>query len=70
MHLDNRLDDMEATWGGDTADGAAAERSKLRESSTTPVEAENQAMDASFMSESIYEKLPSPRTWKHKSTSR
>ena len=31
---------------------------------------EDPAMDASFMSESIYQKLPSPKSVKHKSISR
>lgn len=67
VQLDNRLDDMEETVEDDATEPAGMPRS--HDSIGTPGDAENQAMDASFMSESIYEKLPSPRTWKHKTTS-
>jgi division protein 1 len=49
--------------------GGTAETPKSHHSSSTPVDSEHRAMDASFMSESIYEKLPSPRTLKHKGQS-
>ena len=39
---------------------------KSHDTATSPTDPDNQAMDASFMSESIYEKIPSPRTLKHK----
>jgi division protein 1 len=64
VHLENRLDDMEEAL---EAVGGTAETPKSHHSSSSPVDSEHRAaMDASFMSESIYEKLPSPRTLKHK----
>lgn len=66
VKLDNKLEDME-----DELDESAvgASTPKTADAETTVTDPENQAMDASFMSESIYEKLPSPKTWRHKTTS-
>ncbi|KAL1959119.1 hypothetical protein VTO42DRAFT_2906 [Malbranchea cinnamomea] len=63
VQLDNRLEDMEE---GLEAAAAATGTPKSHGTSTTPTDPEHQAMNASFMSESIYEKIPSPRTLKHK----
>lgn len=60
VQLDNRLEDMEENEAGKAA------TPKSHDTATSPTDPENQAMDASFMSESIYEKIPSPRTLKHK----
>ncbi|PGH09756.1 mitochondrial division protein 1 [Blastomyces parvus] len=61
VQLDNKLEDLEveAATRPDTP--------KTNEATDPSVASDTQAMDASFMSESIYEKLPSPKTWKHKS---
>ncbi|KAK2810945.1 Mitochondrial fission protein [Emmonsiellopsis sp. PD_5] len=61
VQLDNKLEDMEeeAATRPDTP--------KTNDNTDPSVASDTQAMDASFMSESIYEKIPSPKTWKHKS---
>ncbi|KAL2364501.1 Mitochondrial fission protein [Blastomyces dermatitidis] len=61
VQLDNKLEylEEEAATRLDTP--------KTNEATDPSVASDTQAMDASFMSESIYEKLTSPRTWKHKS---
>ncbi|KAG5291453.1 WD domain-containing protein [Histoplasma ohiense] len=61
VQLDNKLEDLEeeAHTRPDTP--------KTNDATEPSVAFDTQAMDASFMSESIYEKLPSPKTWKHKS---
>ncbi|KKZ68509.1 mitochondrial division protein 1 [[Emmonsia] crescens] len=61
VQLDNKLEDLEeeAATRPDTP--------KTNDALEPSAASDTQAMDASFMSESIYEKLPSPKTWKHKS---
>ncbi|WEW56909.1 Mitochondrial fission protein [Emydomyces testavorans] len=66
VQLDNKLEDMEEAVDESTA---AASTPKTVDIETTMVDSENQVSDASFMSESIYEKIPSPKTWRHKATS-
>lgn len=63
VQLDNKLEDLEeeAATRPDTP--------KTNDALEPSAASDTQAMDASFMSESIYEKLPSPKTWKHKSLS-
>lgn len=68
VQLDNKVDDMEEALDEETA-VARAETPKSAGTDGTSVDAETKAMDASFMSESIYEKIPSPRSWKHKASS-
>ncbi|ODH45830.1 mitochondrial division protein 1 [Paracoccidioides brasiliensis] len=62
VQLDNKLEDMEeeAATSPDTP--------KTNDATDPSVASDTQAMDASFMSKSIYEKLPSPKTWKNKSS--
>ncbi|PGH16513.1 mitochondrial division protein 1 [Polytolypa hystricis UAMH7299] len=64
VQMDNKLEDMEEA--AETA-APAIGTPKTNDASSTTQDSESQAMDASFMSESIYEKLPSPKTWKQKS---
>ncbi|KAL3472815.1 mitochondrial division protein 1 [Aspergillus californicus] len=59
--MDNKLEDMEEE---EAAQNQAAEATPQAEGQP---ESEDPAMDASFMSESIYQKLPSPRSLKHRS---
>ncbi|PGG95917.1 mitochondrial division protein 1 [Helicocarpus griseus UAMH5409] len=61
VQLDNKLEDMEeeAATRPDTP--------KTNDATDPSVGSDSHAMDASFMSESIYEKIPSPKTWKQKS---
>lgn len=66
VKLDNKLEDMEEDLD-ESAIGASTPKTADAETSVT--DPDNQAEDASFMSESIYEKIPSPRTWRHKTTS-
>ncbi|KAL1985409.1 hypothetical protein VTN96DRAFT_7970 [Rasamsonia emersonii] len=60
VELDNKLEDMEEE------EEAAAAAQATPKSGTTNDQSEDAALDASFMSESIYQKL-SPRSRKHKS---
>ncbi|RDW63115.1 WD repeat-containing protein [Aspergillus mulundensis] len=63
--IDSKIEDMEeqeAAQAAQTAQAAATSGSEANEEPT-----EDPAMDASFMSESIYQKLPSPRSLKHRS---
>jgi hypothetical protein len=62
--VDNKLEDMEP--GPEEAAMATPRSSEANEDS---ILSEDPAMDASFMSESIYQKLPSPKSLKHKSIS-
>ena len=66
MRLDNKLDDMEQEMD-ETAVNADSPNTSV--ATDTPLGSENQAMDASFMSESIYEKIPSPKSWRQKTIS-
>ena len=68
VQLDNKVEDMEEALDEEAA-AASAETPKSAGTTGTSVDAETKAMDASFMSESIYEKIPSPRSWKHKTSS-
>ncbi|KAK2754859.1 Mitochondrial fission protein [Arachnomyces sp. PD_36] len=61
VELDNKLEDM-------TEEQDAANKATSSHPDEDSVGSENQAMSASFMSESIYEKIPSPKR-RHKSTS-
>ncbi|KAL4740948.1 mitochondrial division protein 1 [Aspergillus similis] len=67
--IDNKLEDMaeeeEAAQAAKAA-AAAAATTAGSEANEEPA-SEDPAMDASFMSESIYQKLPSPRSLKHRS---
>lgn len=66
--LDNKLEDLQPEETTDTS--AAAETPKSSEGQDDSiVSSGDPAMDASFMSESIYEKLPtpSPRSLRHRS---
>lgn len=66
--MDNKLEDIQEEETPET-DTAATPKSDEAEESFAA--SEDPAMDASFMSESIYQKLPSPspKSLKHKSTS-
>lgn len=66
--LDNKLEEMQPDETTDTS--AAAETPKSSEGQDDSiVSSGDPAMDASFMSESIYERLPqpSPRSLRHRS---
>ena len=63
--LDNKLEDMEP----ESDETATAVTPKSSEANEDSILSEDPAMDASFMSESIYEKIPSPKSLKHKSHS-
>ncbi|TPX23166.1 Mitochondrial fission protein [Coccidioides immitis] len=63
VQLDNRLEDMEEAM----EESATLTSTPKAVDDEVTLDSENQAMDASFMSESIYEKIPSPKAWKHKS---
>ncbi|KMU74608.1 mitochondrial division protein 1 [Coccidioides immitis RMSCC 3703] len=63
VQLDNRLEDMEEAM----EESATLISTPKAVDDEVTLDSENQAMDASFMSESIYEKIPSPKAWKHKS---
>lgn len=56
----------EAAQAAQAAAAAAAATTAGSETHEEPA-SEDPAMDASFMSESIYQKLPSPRSLKHRS---
>jgi mitochondrial division protein 1 len=60
--LDNKIDDMQE----ELEEQAALEESEKTATEDRPDTPESQAMDASFMSESIYEKLPSANSPKSK----
>ncbi|KAL2830076.1 WD40-repeat-containing domain protein [Aspergillus cavernicola] len=62
--LDNKLEDLEEEEATQNQAAATPGPSGTNEES---VGSEDPAMDASFMSESIYQKLPSPRSLKHRS---
>lgn len=61
--MDNKLEDMGSAY----EDAPAPATPKSSEANEDSIVSEDPAMDASFMSESIYQKLPSPRSVKHKS---
>lgn len=63
--VDNKLEDMEP----EPEETPAAATPKSSEANEDSILSEDPAMDASFMSESIYQKLPSPRSLRHKSIS-
>ncbi|OJI95952.1 hypothetical protein ASPVEDRAFT_48235 [Aspergillus versicolor CBS 583.65] len=62
--IENKLEDM-----GEGSDQTAQNEAPTpaSEGNEEPSSSEDQAMDASFMSESIYQKIPSPRSLKHRS---
>ncbi|KAL4901607.1 hypothetical protein BDW74DRAFT_159797 [Aspergillus multicolor] len=65
--IDSKIDDLEeqeAAQAAQTAQAAAATPGS--EANDEPT-SDDTGMDASFMSESIYQKLPSPRSLKHRS---
>lgn len=62
--LENKLEDIE-----EETTPTPSETSKPAESADEAPATEDPAMDASFMSESIYQKLPSPKSIKQRSTS-
>lgn len=62
--LENKLEDMEEEPVQAAQNEAPTPASEGNEE---PGSSEDQAMDASFMSESIYQKIPSPRSLKHRS---
>ncbi|KAI9371815.1 WD40-repeat-containing domain protein [Aspergillus egyptiacus] len=64
--LDTKLEDMQEEEAAQSQAAVATPGSSAVNEDVTP--SEDQAMDASFMSESIYQKLPSPRSVKHKTT--
>ena len=66
--IDNKLEDIQEQSPETPTTAATPKSDEANESSFT---SEDPAMDASFMSESIYQKLPSqsPKSLKHKSTS-
>ncbi|PLB38044.1 WD repeat-containing protein [Aspergillus candidus] len=61
--LENKLEDIE-----EETTPTPSETSKPAESADEAPATEDPAMDASFMSESIYQKLPSPKSIKQRST--
>jgi len=63
VELDNKLEDMEEEQEEMTT---AQTTPKSGDSSGQFLTSDDSALDASFMSESIYQKLPSPRSRKHK----
>lgn len=66
--LDNKLEDLQPEETPDTSVAAETPKS-LEDQEDSIVSSGDPAMDASFMSESIYEKLPtpSPRSLRHRS---
>jgi len=64
--LDLKLEDLQLE---ETPDASAAETPKLEAPEGSIASSGDPAMDASFMSESIYEKLPtsSPKSLRHRS---
>ncbi len=62
--IENKLEDMEEE-SAQTAQNEAP--TPASDGNEEPASSEDQAMDASFMSESIYQKIPSPRSLKHRS---
>lgn len=64
--VDNKLEDM-APESDETATAVTPKSSEANEDS---ILSEDPAMDASFMSESIYQKIPSPKSLRHKSNSK
>lgn len=68
--IDNKLEDMQEQEEETAEDSTAAETPKSSEAQDDNIGSSGDpAMDASFMSESIYEKLPtpSPRSLRHRS---
>lgn len=67
--IDNKLEDIQEEEPPQTPGTTGTPKSS--EPNEEPPASEDPAMDASFMSESIYQKLPStpPRSLRHKSTS-
>lgn len=68
--IDNKLDDMQEEEEETPDTSATAETPKSSEAQDDTIGSSGDpAMDASFMSESIYEKLPtpSPRSLRHRS---
>lgn len=63
--IDNKLEDIQDDEGP-----AAVTTPKSSEANDGSVLSEERSMDTSLMSESIYQKLSSPRSVKHKSISR
>lgn len=63
--LENKLEDIEE----ETPEASAVMGTPKSSANDEPTTSEDPAMDASFMSESIYQKIPSPKSLKHKSKS-
>ncbi|KAE8369603.1 mitochondrial division protein 1 [Aspergillus caelatus] len=61
--LENKLEDIEE----ETPEASAVLGTPKSSANDEPTTSEDPAMDASFMSESIYQKIPSPKSLKHKS---
>jgi division protein 1 len=73
MDIENRLDDAQEQYDEEAL--LAAQKSPTRQNENLDMSPGDHAMDASFMSESIYEKLPavasaSPRAKRHKTVRR
>ncbi|KAK2746942.1 Mitochondrial fission protein [Myotisia sp. PD_48] len=66
VQLDNKLEDMEEALDGSVGELATA-TPQTNDGNISPIDPETTAMDASFMSESMYEKIPSPKSWRQKS---
>lgn len=63
VELDNKLEDLE----DEEEEAVTAQGTPKLSDGEEHSSSEDPALDASFMSESIYQKLPSPRTRRHKS---
>jgi division protein 1 len=61
--IENKLEDMQE----EEAQNQPVATPRSPEANDDSLVSEDPAMDASFMSESIYQKLPSPRSLKHRS---
>jgi division protein 1 len=61
--IENKLEDMQE----EEAQNQPVATPGSSEANDDSLVSEDPAMDASFMSESIYQKLPSPRSLKHRS---
>ena len=70
LHVDNKLEDVLEELDDAATLGHSATPPTDVDAETEVTNADTQAMSASFMSASIYEKLPSPKTKRHKPTRR
>jgi mitochondrial division protein 1 len=66
VEIDNKLEDMEEEENETAANQTTPKSGDPRGDSISP---EDPVTEASFMSESIYQKLPSPRSRKYRSIS-